>query len=89
MAHGRSSSANCFAALNGSFAAMIGRPTTRKLAPAATALAAVAVRAWSSAPSAALVGLMPGVTTVKSGPHAARIAPTSKGEATTPSMPAR
>ena len=64
----------------------MGRPTTRKSAPARRASQGVMVRRWSSGGDPGK--RMPGVTTVKAGPQAARMAATSWGDATTPSSPA-
>ena len=75
------------AAAAGSGAAMTGRPTTMKSAPAARAAAGVAVRFWSSgvAPS----GRTPGVTmSLSRAPGRARRRAASIGEAMTPSAPA-
>src|SRR5215510_999935 len=69
----------------GLFASTIGRPTTRKSAPAAIACAGVAIRFWS--PRAASAGRMPGVTRIMSGPTRARSAAASSGEQTRPSTP--
>ena len=56
------------AAMPGSRAAVIGRPTTIQSAPAAIACAGVMVRAWS--PEAAPSGRMPGTTSLTAGPSA-------------------
>ena len=69
----------------GSAAAVTGRPTTRWLAPACSAEAGVAARAWSS--SETPDGRTPGVTTRKSGPPMARARAASCGLAITPSQP--
>src|SRR5690606_19854009 len=73
------------AAAPGSSAPVIGRPTTRMLAPALMASRGVITRFWS--PTALPAGRMPGTTRNPSG-HAARIAATSCAEQTMPSSPA-
>src|SRR3984957_7889271 len=88
-------------AARGSGAAVMGRPTTRKSAPALMASVGVAVRAWSSVFAAGLdfaepvallsdfiSGRTPGVTMRKSRPQALRMARASWTLATTPSTPA-
>src|SRR5580704_6342032 len=89
-----------WAAARGSGAAVMGRPTTRKSAPALMASVGVAVRAWSSdfegelpdfvaAPDSGFAaGRTPGVTIRKSRPQALRMARASCTLATTPSTPA-
>src|SRR6266851_303458 len=74
------------AAARGSPAAVIGRPTTRKSAPAATAAAGVATRDWS--PASPPSGRMPGHTSTMSGPTSARTDATSRGEHTRAWAPA-
>ena len=59
---------------------------TRWLAPPLKALAGVATRFWS--PMSAPAGRTPGVTTRKLSGTFARMAAASRGEDTTPSMPA-
>ena len=59
-----------FAAADGSSACVIGRPTTKQLAPEVIAIAGVTTRFWS--PCAAPAGRMPGTTSTKLLPHAAR-----------------
>ena len=73
------------AACRGSAAWVIGRPTTRLLAPALTASAGVSTRFWS--PTCEPAGRILGTTSRKSAPHAARIGAISRAEHTTPSMP--
>ena len=68
----------------GSGAWVMGRPTTRKLAPAAMAEAGVATRFWS--PTAAPAGRMPGMTRVASG-NEARVEVISSALQTKPRMP--
>src|SRR5271168_2225877 len=63
------------AAARGFVAAVIGRPTTRKLAPALVASPGVATRAWSFAADPA--GRTLGTRIRKSSPQARRIARTS------------
>src|SRR5579872_3324708 len=76
-----------WAAARGSGAAVMGRPTTIKSAPALMASVGVAVRAWSSVRAAGLsldapvalasdfvAGRTPGVTIRKSRPQALRMA---------------
>jgi tartronate-semialdehyde synthase len=65
------------AAAAGSGAAVMGRPRTIQSAPAATASAGVAVRAWSSATLPA--GRTPGTTSATAGPSSARSSATSCG----------
>jgi hypothetical protein len=74
------------AASQGLRAPVIGRPTTRKLAPARIASRGVATRDWSF--TDALEGRTPGTTIRNRDPHARRIARASCAEATTPSSPA-
>src|ERR1700722_15725167 len=87
-------------AARGSAAAVMGRPTTRKSAPALMASVGVAGRVWSSdfegelpdfvaAPDSGFAaGRTPGVTIRKSRPQALRMARASCTLATTPSAPA-
>ncbi len=74
------------AASRGFAAPVIGRPTTKWLAPARMASPGVATRDWSF--KAALAGRTPGTTIRNFGPHARRIARASCADATTPSSPA-
>src|SRR5262245_41991119 len=85
-AHAVSSPRMSRAARAGSGAAVMGRPTTRKCAPARDAAAGVAMRDWSSA--ALPAGLTPGVAMIHRGPRLRRMAATSWGDATFPSRPA-
>src|SRR5215468_655209 len=82
----RSGAAIAAAAAPGSGALVMGRPMTRRSAPARSASSGVAVRAWSCA--AAPAGRTPGVIRVTSGPTSARTAATSLGEQTSPRAPA-
>src|ERR1700733_7437877 len=72
------------AAAFGSGAAVMGRPITSMLAPAASANCGVAMRFWS--PASEPAGRMPGVTSNALG-TALRNAAASAGEQTIPSMP--
>ncbi len=69
----------------GSGAWVMGRPTTRKLAPATRAAAGVAMRFWSATSLPA--GRMPGMTRVAAGKRERRAA-ASSALATKPLMPA-
>ena len=73
------------AAVTGSGACVMGRPTTRQVAPDLMAAAGVTTRFWS--PTSAPAGRMPGTHSTKEGPQAARIGSISFAEQTTPSMP--
>src|SRR5690606_36048412 len=74
------------AAAAGSAASMIGRATTRWVAPAAMAWAGPITRFWS--PAAVPAGRIPRVTIAILGPMMVRTISASCGEATMPPMPA-
>src|SRR5579862_546927 len=82
----RSEAAMAAAAAPGSGARVIGRPITRRSAPASMASSGVATRAWSWASVPA--GRTPGVMSVTPWPTSDRTAATSRGEQTSPCAPA-